>query len=54
MEKLVQKRDKARRSGDWAAADDLRQELENTGIELIDTKDGTIWRRTGEQFGNGS
>jgi cysteinyl-tRNA synthetase len=54
VEKLVQKRDKARRSGDWAAADDLRQELENTGIELIDTKDGTIWRRTGEQFGNGS
>jgi cysteinyl-tRNA synthetase len=41
---LIDKRNKARKSGDFKEADSIRKELEGDGIILEDTKDGTIWR----------
>jgi len=46
IEERIQKREEARKAKDWVAADRIRKGLEETmGIELIDTKDGTIWRK---------
>jgi cysteinyl-tRNA synthetase len=45
IEALVKKREKARKIKDWAEADQIRQELRDRGIEVIDTKDGSIWRK---------
>jgi cysteinyl-tRNA synthetase len=42
---LIKKRDAARRDKDWESADRIRQELGEMGIELIDTRDGTVWRK---------
>jgi cysteinyl-tRNA synthetase len=45
VEDLIKKREQARKAKDWETADSIRQELkEKMGIELFDTKDGTIWR----------
>jgi cysteinyl-tRNA synthetase len=45
IEELIIKREEARRIKDWETADRLRKELKDKmGIEVIDTKDGTIWR----------
>lgn len=43
--KIIREREIARKNKDWERADQLREELRKRGIELIDTKDGTIWRR---------
>ena len=43
--KLVAERDAARRARDFARADALRDALAARGIELLDTADGTHWRR---------
>ncbi|MBU0515706.1 MAG: cysteine--tRNA ligase, partial [Proteobacteria bacterium] len=45
IEMLVAERDRARRQKDWAAADRLRDELTAGGVELIDSRAGTRWRR---------
>lgn len=43
---LIEKRNKARKKGDFAGSDRIRKELEEKGIILEDTKDGkTTWRR---------
>jgi cysteinyl-tRNA synthetase len=43
---LIKKREDARKAKDWKTADSIRDELkEKMGIELIDSKDGTIWRK---------
>ncbi|MFH1123769.1 MAG: cysteine--tRNA ligase, partial [Pseudomonadota bacterium] len=47
VEALIGKRDDARRAKDWSAADRIRLELKEMGIEVIDTKDGTLWRKEG-------
>lgn len=44
IETLVSKRDQARRNKDWAASDRLRDELIALGVELKDTRDGTVWK----------
>jgi cysteinyl-tRNA synthetase len=41
---LIKERDKARRDKDWKRADRIRQELKEMGVEVIDTRDGTVWR----------
>jgi len=41
---LINKRNEARKAGDWDIADQIRQVLKDRGIELVDTKEGTIWR----------
>jgi len=43
--RLVTARDDARARGEYAAADQLRDELRARGILLEDTPDGTVWRR---------
>ena len=45
IEDRIRERDKARTRKDWTAADRIRDELRERGIELTDTKQGTIWRR---------
>ncbi len=45
VEDLLKKRDDARKAKDWNTADSIRQVLKDRGIEVIDTKEGTIWRR---------
>jgi cysteinyl-tRNA synthetase len=45
LEALIKKREEARRDKDWANADRIRQELKKMGIEVIDTRDGTVWRK---------
>ena len=44
IEKLIKKRNEARRNKNYALADSIREELKNNKIEIEDTKDGTIWR----------
>ncbi len=44
IENLVAKRDQARQNKDWAASDRLRDELIALGVEIKDTKDGTVWK----------
>jgi len=45
VEELIIRREEARRVKDWETADRIRQELKDKmGIDLIDTKDGPIWR----------
>jgi cysteinyl-tRNA synthetase len=46
VEALIKRREEARRDKDWTNADRIRQELEKMGIEVIDTRDGTVWRKT--------
>ena len=46
VQALIKKREQARSDKDWASADRIRQELKEMGIEVIDTRDGTVWRKT--------
>ncbi len=46
VETLIDQRENARKIKDWDKADSLRQELMTKGIEVIDTKDGPVWRKT--------
>ncbi len=46
VQDLIKKREQARSEKDWESADRIRQELREMGIELIDTRDGTVWRKT--------
>jgi len=45
IDTLVRRRDAARASGEYAAADALRQQLEQLGVRVLDTPAGTLWRR---------
>ena len=45
VEALLRKRQEARHAKNWPAADRIRQQLKDMGIEVTDTKEGTIWRR---------
>jgi cysteinyl-tRNA synthetase len=45
VEELIKNREEARKNKDWAAADEIRQELKALGIEVIDTKEGPVWRK---------
>ena len=42
---LIKERERARRQRDWEKADRIRMQLAEKGIELIDTPQGTIWRK---------
>ncbi|PKN06099.1 MAG: hypothetical protein CVU72_06215 [Deltaproteobacteria bacterium HGW-Deltaproteobacteria-7] len=41
---LIQKRDSARKAGNWEEADLLRNQLARAGVEVLDSQQGTIWR----------
>jgi cysteinyl-tRNA synthetase len=45
LEILIEKRARAREAKEWETADRLRRELKERGIEVIDTKEGTVWRQ---------
>ena len=42
---LINKRNKARDDRDWASADAIRKELDDMGVVLEDTPEGTIWKK---------
>ncbi|PNK59517.1 cysteine--tRNA ligase [Psychrobacter sp. FDAARGOS_221] len=46
IDDLIQQRLDAKANKDFARADQIRDELQNAGIELEDGKNGTTWRRT--------
>jgi cysteinyl-tRNA synthetase len=41
----IRERNEARKNKDFKKSDDIRKELEDKGIILEDTKDGTTWRK---------
>ena len=45
IQKIILERNMARQIKNWKKADDLRLQAEELGIELIDTKNGTSWKR---------
>lgn len=45
IEKLIAQRQEARKSKDFARADQIRDELAAKGIVLKDTREGVIWKR---------
>jgi cysteinyl-tRNA synthetase len=45
VDALLRRRQEAREAKDWPTADRIRQQLKAMGIEVTDTKEGTIWRR---------
>ena len=47
IEALVAAREEARKRRDWAAADQIRQQLAARGLEITDTPAGPRWRRQG-------
>jgi cysteinyl-tRNA synthetase len=50
VERLLAQRTEARRRGDFTTADSIRENLEQRGIELRDTNEGTVWNaRTGSR-----
>jgi cysteinyl-tRNA synthetase len=42
---LIQRREDARRRKDWKEADQIRLQLDEMGITLVDTPDGVRWRK---------
>lgn len=47
--RLIQLREKARTEKDWKAADEARDALNKRGITVIDTENGPVWKRIGEE-----
>ncbi len=45
IEALIEQRAAARRAGDYAHADHIRDELASAGVELEDSRQGTLWKR---------
>jgi cysteinyl-tRNA synthetase len=43
-EKLILKREEARKAKDWKTADEIRKQLKNMGIVVEDTAQGVKWR----------
>ncbi len=43
LDRLIEKRNQARKKKDWQLADNIREELFEKGITLKDTPQGTIW-----------
>ena len=45
IDALVLQRAEAKKAKDFATADRIRDELKAQGIEIVDTKDGAVWKR---------
>jgi cysteinyl-tRNA synthetase len=45
VEQKIAERNQARKEKDFAKADAIRQELLDLGIELKDTREGTLWSK---------
>jgi cysteinyl-tRNA synthetase len=50
---LIEKREAARATRDWATADGLRETIRQHGYEIEDTPSGARWRRTAQGEANG-
>ncbi len=46
LDALKAERDEARKNRDWAASDRLRDEMLALGVEVRDTPEGTVWKKT--------
>ncbi|MGM0425676.1 MAG: cysteine--tRNA ligase [Thermodesulfobacteriota bacterium] len=46
VEQLIAEREQARQKRDWESADRIRDRLQDRGIEITDTRQGTLWRRS--------
>ena len=44
IERLIKERNEARGNKNFEVADQIRNELKEKGIEIEDTKKGTIWK----------
>ncbi len=49
VKELIRQRDKARSAKDWKKADEIRDTLRKDGVELMDTEQGTIWKKSLEK-----
>ena len=49
IDKLIQERQKARKEKDWQRADDVRKELAEKGITVIDTAKGSFWKENDKE-----
>ena len=45
IQKLIEIRNKARSEKDWEKADEMRKQLDEMGIIIDDTREGTVWKR---------
>ena len=45
IQAMAEKRQQARTDKDWATADVIRKQLDELGIVLEDTSEGTIWKK---------
>lgn len=45
IEKLIEERQAARKAKDFARADEIRAQLLDMGITLLDTREGVKWKR---------
>ena len=45
VEALIQARQAAKKAKNFAEADRIRDELRAQGIEIVDSKDGAVWKR---------
>ncbi|MCP5513889.1 MAG: cysteine--tRNA ligase [Spirochaetales bacterium] len=45
IRRLIDEREEARKSKDFARSDSIRSELKMLGIEIKDTPDGTVWKK---------
>jgi cysteinyl-tRNA synthetase len=45
LEDLIRRREEARKVRDWERADRIRDQLKGMGVEVIDTAEGTLWKR---------
>jgi cysteinyl-tRNA synthetase len=44
VNQLINERNEVRKNKNWARADEIRKQLSEMNIELIDTKEGTTWK----------
>ena len=45
IEKLIAERQAARKEKNFQLADQIRAKIESMGIELLDTREGVVWKR---------
>ena len=46
LQVLAEERDEARKTKDWAKADEIRDQIEEMGYALADSAEGTVIRKT--------
>ncbi|MHC6179898.1 cysteine--tRNA ligase [Clostridium sp. JNZ X4-2] len=44
VDKLIAEREEARNNKDWVKADEIRDKLKDMNIDILDSKNGTVWK----------